>query len=203
MLQHVYSMCSANVIIAAWWQFIYIHTHRSVQTESRVGFPVYFLEMITTKTSLPIVFMCLSLRRPLYICLFAYHLRTRWAIVSKFSGHPRDSFTCQNFGKGSWVEAKKVVFIISCGTSQPHTMTGRLGSRQARRTHRHRQTMCRCNRNGRWFWWASTNIPQGYGKRGPWVGRKWHGAAYIMCDWAGRMASWKYSAILGRKKDSE
>jgi len=28
-----------------------------------------------------------------------------------------------------------------------------------------------------------------YGKRGPWAGEKRDGAAYVMLDWAGRMAS--------------
>jgi len=28
-----------------------------------------------------------------------------------------------------------------------------------------------------------------YGKRGPWAGEKGNGAAYVMPDWAGRVAS--------------
>jgi len=39
------------------------------------------------------------------------------AIVSKFLGCPRDGFTHKNLGRGSWVEARKLAFFVSHGTT--------------------------------------------------------------------------------------
>jgi len=37
-------------------------------------------------------------------------------------------FMCKNLGRGSWAEARKLVFFVSHGTSQPCAMAGRLGT---------------------------------------------------------------------------
>jgi len=41
---------------------------------------------------------------------------------------PQGWFYAQKFGDGSWVEARKLAFFISCRTSQPCATADRLGT---------------------------------------------------------------------------
>jgi len=62
------------------------------------------------------------------------------AIVSKFSGCPRDGFACKNFGRGSLVDPRKLALFVSHGTSQP--CAAAMGSRPAIGTHKGAGRQC-------------------------------------------------------------
>jgi len=83
---------------------------------------------------------------------------------------------------GSWVEARKLAFSVCRGTGLQSATADRLSTWHW--THRRR-----LNRGMRWRWWARTHTAHGYGKRGPWASEKRDGVAYVMPDWAGKMAS--------------
>jgi len=93
-------------------------------------------------------------------------------------------FYAQKFGEGSWVEARKLTFFISHGTNRLGTV---MGTRQAIGTHTGGQcedaveTGIDADR--------PAHTTHGCGKRGSSVHKNRNGAAYVMHDWAGRMAS--------------
>jgi len=67
----------------------------------------------------------------MYVCLLAYNSETGpGAIVSKFTGCPRDGFTCKNLGRVSCVQARTLGLATASrlGTGQAigtHTGAGR------------------------------------------------------------------------------
>jgi len=80
----------------------------------------------------------------------AYNLGTGpGAIVSKFSGCPRDGFTCKKLGRESWVEAKThfhFSFLAGPAGCVPRQASD-VHWTSPRHTRRCRRTMHRCNRN--------------------------------------------------------
>jgi len=108
---------------------------------------MYFPNTITTKTSLPTLFACLSSCTHMYVCLFAYNSGTGGAVVSKFSVSQR-WFYVQKFGKRVMGRGQKTgIFCFSqdCLAMHHSRQTGHWICYRC--THRCRQTMRRCDRN--------------------------------------------------------
>jgi len=143
-----------------------------------------------------------------YVCMFAYNLGTGGVILQVFRV-PQEWFYMQKFvhvwgknlGRGSWVEVRIGIFLFSRDFAghvpQQADWALRWHWTGCRHTHRGRQTVriaqmklietgvgadTLVHDTGA----RTTHI---YGKWGPWVGEVHSGAAYIMPNWANRMAS--------------
>jgi len=84
---------------------------------------MYFPIVIITNTSLPILFACLCLCRPMYVCLFAYNSEMGVALVSKFLWCP-GMVLCTKFGERVMGRGQKVG-IFRCSLDWPAMRRGR------------------------------------------------------------------------------